>query len=196
MSSSVSIASANSRFEVLGVMSLIQTVCNFCNNLLQLSSAVRRFQEASSIAPANDATHCSPGWAVPAMNRARANILGHSRLPGNRCPVAYRDVLVSSHLPGDHASPPNPRAARKPGQRRNHRVLAYVAVVTDLNQIVELYTAAKHRVAKASSIDRAVCSYLAIVLYSHAVRAAAFSPDVPASSATKPNPSAPITAPA
>jgi len=77
-------------------------------------------------------------------------------------------VLVRSHLSGYHATPANPSTARKTCQRRNDCVFADLAVVTDLNEIVELDSAAQHGVAETAPIDRTVGSDLAIVFYPHA----------------------------
>src|SRR5437870_1531136 len=96
-------------------------------------------------------------------NSAGADVLGHCCPPRKRCAVTYRGVLIRSHLSSYNATPANPSAAGKPCQRCDDCVFTDLAVMTDLNEIVELDSPAQHRVAEAASIDRTVGSDLAIV---------------------------------
>ena len=83
---------------------------------------------------------------------ARANVFSHTGLPRNCDSIADGYVLVRSDLSCDYATLPCASAARKTCQRSNHSVFAYVAVVANLNQVVELHSAPEHCVAETASV--------------------------------------------
>src|SRR5207244_496088 len=94
----------------------------------------------------------------------RANILRDTRLPGDCNVVTDSDVLIRSNLARDDAALSNTSSARKPRESGDDCVFADIAVVTDLNQIVEFHAAAQHRIAEAAAINRAVSPDLTVIL--------------------------------
>jgi hypothetical protein len=79
-------------------------------------------------------------------------------------------MLIGTYLSSNDTAPTHLRTTREASQCSDDRVFSYFAVVTYLDQIVELDASAKNRVAKSASINRTIGSDFAVVLYPHSTK--------------------------
>src|SRR2546430_5652264 len=75
----------------------------------------------------------------------------------------HPDVIAETHLSANYAIIFNRYAATDTGLRCDHNPLANVAVMTDMNQIVDLRAATDPRAAQSRAIDAGICPQLNII---------------------------------
>lgn len=92
------------------------------------------------------------------------HIIGNGKMP------------CDAHGPGNLTAAPYPHAARDTGAGRNGGVRAYMHVVSDLNQVVELYAVINNRVIDGAPVDGGIGAYLHVVTNEHATDLRHFYP--------------------
>src|SRR5581483_7514702 len=99
-----------------------------------------------------------------APDLARRHVAGHAGLGGEDGPGADGHVIGDSHLAGQHRTVADAGRAGDADLGYQDHVLAHVAVVPDLHQVVDLGAAADDRLAEGRAVDRAVGPDLDVVL--------------------------------
>src|SRR5215470_6795716 len=82
----------------------------------------------------------------------------YSCFRSNYCPTLYSRVITESDLPTNHSIVFNHNATTNSGLRRDDYTLSYVAVVTDVNHIIDLRSAPNARAAKRSAVHASMRS--------------------------------------
>src|ERR1700741_3585618 len=77
----------------------------------------------------------------------------HAGFRSNHGATLHMNVIAKAYLPADHTIIFNRDAAADSGLRRNQDPLADVAVMADVNHVVELRPPANSRAAQGSAID-------------------------------------------
>src|SRR5438132_12374468 len=80
----------------------------------------------------------------------------NARLRAYHRAALHTDVVAEPDLPANHAIIFNRHAAADAGLRSNHNPLAKVAVMTDMNQVVDLRAPADARSAQRGAIDAGI----------------------------------------
>src|SRR6266478_8483670 len=92
------------------------------------------------------------------------DVVGHAGLGGQDGARPDRHVVGHADLTGQHGPVAHPRRARDAQLGDQDHVLAHVAVVPDLHQVVDLGAAAHDRLAQGRAVDRGVGPDLDVVL--------------------------------
>src|SRR5438477_10724938 len=87
----------------------------------------------------------------------------NARLRAYHRATLHTDVIAEPDLPANHAIIFNRHAAADAGLRSNHNSLAKVAVMTDVDQVVDLRAPADPRAAQSRAIDAGVRAQLNII---------------------------------
>src|SRR5437016_6080475 len=87
----------------------------------------------------------------------------NARLRAYHRPALHTDVVAESDLTANHAVVFNRHAAADSGLRRDHHPLSNVAVMTDMNHIIEFRAASDSRSSQRAAIDAGVRAQLNII---------------------------------
>src|SRR5438874_2624618 len=91
----------------------------------------------------------------------------NARLRANHGAALHTDVIAETHLAANYAIIFNCHSAADAGLRGNHNSLANVAVMTDVDQVVDLRAPADPRAAQSRAIDAGVHAQLNIIFNDH-----------------------------
>jgi hypothetical protein len=101
---------------------------------------------------------------------ARWHVFRYAGSSENRCSITDDDMLHCANLTADYAPLAHARPPRETRLRGYYGILAEIAVVPDLDQIIELDASSQDSIAESAAIDRAVCSDFAIIFDEHSAK--------------------------